>query len=237
MFASFFNNLLAGHPKFYLKPVKYKKGDKYNYSSKVTLPYDMLSVLSRDEFYRFPYVFEIAHEDGVMRTSCSVADFTLESDEVHVPIWMYEQLGLDTAEEVILNYIRLEKGTGIKLQPHSTDFLEVENPKAELEKGLADYHVISYGDEILLNFEDIGNIRFTVTQIYPEHLDSLYLVDTDLNVDFDEPIGYQKKIKDEKTVLKYVQIDDSEKSKGNGPKAMEMSRIGLFLDWDNINKI
>lgn len=229
MLSSFFN-VFSTEKTWYLKPCKYEKNSPNNYSSKVLLPYSMLRELSMFNFQP-PYIFEISHQNGAFRTTCSVLDFALETNEVHVPSWMYEQISLDGCDEVVLSHVRLEKGNGIKLLPHSADFLEVENPKMELEKGLRDYLVLSYGDEILLNFEDIGNMRFTVTQIFPEHLESIYLVDTDLNVDFDEPIGYRKKLENEKTVLKYVEIGSEETEH----KSLTMKRVGFFLDWDNLN--
>lgn len=177
-----------------------------------------------------PYVFEISHENEAFRTACSVLDFALETNEVHVPEWMFEQISLGESGEAVLTHIKLEKGSGIKLLPHSVDFLDVENPKSELEKGLWYYHVLTYGDEILLNFEEIGNIRFTITQILPAHLESIYIVDTDLDIEFEEPLGYQSKIENEKTVLKYVEVGNEDRE----VKSLKMKRMGLFLDWDNL---
>lgn len=231
MFSSFFGSF-SGRKKWFLKPIKYAKGAKENYSSKVLLPHYMLRELAMLNFAP-PYVFEISHENEAFRTACSVLDFALETNEVHIPAWMFEQLCLSDSNEVILTHMTVDKGNGIKLLPHSVNFLEVENPRVELEKGLLDYHVLTYGDEILLSFEEFGNMRFTVTNIDPEPLESIYLVDTDLNVDFDEPIGYRKKIENEKTVMKYVEIQDDSVE----PKRLRMKRVGFFLDWDSLKNL
>ncbi|ELA42902.1 uncharacterized protein VICG_00217 [Vittaforma corneae ATCC 50505] len=212
-----------------LKPSKYPKNSENNYTSKVLLPHYVLKDLVAFNIQP-PYVFEISHENGIYKTVCSVLDFLLDDDEVVVPSWMFEQLCLDTADKVFLKQIEIEKGEGVKLLPHSVEFLELENHKKELEKTLTNYHVLSYGDEILLYFEEIGKCRFTVTKIYPEHLDVIYIVDTDLKVDFDEPLGYKEKIESEKTVMKYVVVGNDDQP----IKSLNMKKPGLFFGWDNL---
>lgn len=212
-----------------LKPLKYPKNSENNYTSKVLLPHYVLKDLVAFNIQP-PYVFEISHENGIYKTVCSVLDFLLDEDEVIVPSWMFEQLCLDTADKVLLKQVEIERGEGVKLLPHSVEFLEIENHKKELENTLTNYHVLSYGDEILLYFEEIGRCRFTVTKIYPEHLDVIYIVDTDLKVDFDEPLGYKEKIESEKTVMKYVVT-------GNGDlpiRTLNMKKPGLFFGWDDL---
>lgn len=228
---NYFIESLIGNKKWILKPKKYSKDAKENYSSKVLLPHYMLQELN-DYNFKLPYIFELFNQDESISTACSVLDFALETDEVHIPSWMYEQLGLENNDTVVLKYLSTKKGNGIKLLPHSTDFLEVENPREELEKGLFDYHVVSYGDEILLSFEYFGNMRFTVTNVVPEEVDTIYLVDTDLNVDFDEPIGYAKKLEDEKTVRKYMEIEKKE----DDVRIFRMKKIGFFTDWDSFDE-
>lgn len=228
MINNFFESLF--HKKWHLIPSKYPKDSEDNFSSKVLLPYQILQDLYSYK-YKAPYVFEISHSDGVFRTACSVKDFSLEDDTIVVPSWMYEQLCLSDVDEVTLKYISVAKGKGITLLPHSVDFLEIENPKKELEKTLLNYHVLTYGDQILLKFDEIGCCRFEVSNVFPETEDSIYIVDTDLEVDFKEPIGFKEKIENEKSIMKYVKLD---KNKGD-IKSFSLSKIGYFTDWDSIN--
>lgn len=231
MFENFFGQPEQDNTTWELEPLKYTKDSQNNYSSKALLPYRILGDLA---FFNIPapYVFEICHENGVFKTVCSVLDFVLEEDEIQLPSWMFEQLSLDGAERVILKHIQVEKGEGVKLLPHSVDFLKLENPKEELEVTLTNYHVLSYGDEILLHFEDIGNCRFTVTKVYPESVDSIYIVDTDLKVDFDEPLGYKEMVESNKTVMKYVTVGDED----GDVKSFNMKKPGLFYGWDELPK-
>ena len=89
---------------------------------------------------------------------------------------------------------------------------------------------MSYGDEILLYFEEIGKCRFTITKFYPERVDSIYIVDTDLKVDFDEPLGFKEKVEAEKTVMKYVVVRDE----ASQVKTLNMKKPGLFFAWDEL---
>lgn len=213
-----------------LKPKKYPAGSSHHYSSKVLLPYMVLRELAQDNINP-PYLFEIANNNGYQRTACSVLDFIETNDEeVLVPSWLYEQLDLNDTESVKLKFITVKKGTGIKLRPHSCDFLEVENPRSELERVLRYYPVLTYGDEILLKITDIGDCRFTISDVIPDTEDSIYIVDVDLNVEFDEPEDYKLRMEEEKTVMKYVEINKENKDMSK----IQMKRLGLFLDWDQL---
>ncbi|KAM0681547.1 hypothetical protein GINT2_000060 [Glugoides intestinalis] len=226
---SFFFNSVHSKSEWHLKPSKFPKDSENNCSSKVLLPHYILQDLVNLNFQP-PYVFEITHENRIYKTVCSVLDFLLEEEEIIVPSWMFEQLCLDTSGNVILKFVELENGEGVKLLPHTTDFLEVENPKKELENTLKNYHVLTYGDEIMLQFADIGICRFTVTKVYPEDLDTIYIVDTDLKTDFDEPLGYKEKIESEKSIMKYVDI----KSDENSIKTIKLSKPSLFVGWSDL---
>jgi ubiquitin fusion degradation protein 1 len=229
MFNFFNTNFIKNEWK--LKPFKFAKDSTNNYSSKVMLPYSMLKELVRYN-HQPPYIFEISHENNIYKTACSVLDFALDRDDIFLPNWMFEQLCLEKGEEVILRGIEGEKGEGICLLPHSVEFLELENPKKELEKTLANYHVLSYGDEILLYFNDIGKCRFTITKTVPEHLSTIYIVDTDLRVDFEEPMGYKAKIESERSMMKYVHIGEAI----DGKNKLKLKKFGIFFDWENLNK-
>ncbi|ORD96262.1 hypothetical protein HERIO_1804 [Hepatospora eriocheir] len=73
---------------------------------------------------------------------------------------------------------------------------------------------------------------FTVTEVSPDVCDSIYTVDRDLNVEFEEPIGYQQKVESERTVTKYLEMgkitDNVIEVKCNG--------CTLFTDFDQLSK-
>jgi ubiquitin fusion degradation protein 1 len=66
-----------------------------------------------------------------------VYEFTAEEGSVFLPDWTMENLQLQNGNAVRLKNTTIEKGTFIKLQPHSTDFSSMLNPKAALEETLS----------------------------------------------------------------------------------------------------
>lgn len=229
MFFNFFRRD-RNHLKWHLRPQKFTRNNRHNIGGKCILPQSILEELVTSQIH-LPYAFEVSHTDGVYRTNCGVLEFTGEEGVVIVPEWMYQQLDLYNVSIVTFSFKKLPQGTYVKLLPHSSDFLEVEHPKAELEKNLRDYQVLTLGDEIICEFEEIGRIRFTVAKIQPEG-DGIYIVDTDLSVEFLEPVGYAEKIEREKTVFPYLEINNCKEK----PKVIRMKKFGLYFGYKNFNE-
>lgn len=206
-----------------LRPRKFEKASQNNYGGRVIAPQAVLEDLVSLQIQP-PFTFEISHSDELYRTHCGVLEFTGDESEVVVPSWMYQQLSMEDADEVTLRYKTFPLGRFIKLVPHSVDFLEVENPKLELEQCLRNYQTLSEGDEILCCFDETDPIRFTVAHIEPPG-DAIYIVDTDLAVDFLEPIGFKEKIESERSVTKYLDVVDTD----HVAKPIRMRRLGLYL--------
>jgi len=204
MFFNFFGRW-SENPSWQLKPLKYAEENENNYGGKVFLPQSVLEDLVVLQIQP-PYTFQISRTDTKEFTHCGVLEFTAEEGTIVVPLWMYNQLDLKSTKEVKLAYKTIEMGTYLKLLPHTPKFLEVENPKQELENVLRFYPTLSLNDEIECVFSEIGLIKFTVTEIDPSDDGVIYTVDTDLSVDFCEPIGYKEKLEDEKTVNKYLEV-------------------------------
>ena len=58
---------------------------------------------------------------------------------------MMENLLLQEGDVVALRSATLPKGTFVKLQPHSTDFLDITNPRAVLETTLRNFSCLTGG--------------------------------------------------------------------------------------------
>ena len=56
---------------------------------------------------------------------------------------MMENLQLTEGDVVTLRSATLPKGTYVKLQPHSTDFTEISNPRAVLETTLRSFSCLT----------------------------------------------------------------------------------------------
>ncbi|EJW01375.1 hypothetical protein EDEG_00463 [Edhazardia aedis USNM 41457] len=229
MFFNFFRRNANPPLQWKLKPLKFPKKDLRNYGGKCILPQIILAELFEMEIPT-PYTFEISHCGGVFKTNCGVLDFTAEDLTITVPEWMYQQLDLAGTDKITLKIVVLPKGRYVKLLPHSHEFLDIENPKRELEKTLRNYQVLTQGDEILCNFEE-GNMRFTVAEVKPAGL-GVYIVDTDLEVEFLPPFGYEEKLEREKTVTKYLNVLKSDLH----PRRISMKKPGLFFDFKKFSK-
>lgn len=228
MFFNLFGNNRAQDGSWELVPIQYDNGDMKNYTGRIILPNSVLEDLVNQNIQP-PYIFEISNKETGLRTFCGVLEFTAADSIVLVPQWIYQQLCLEHVSEAVLKFARVKNGDFLKLLPHNTEFLDIESPKQELEKCLIDYQVLSRGDEIVLHFEEKGVMRFTVSEIQPDG-DAIYIVDTDLKVDFLPPIGYEEKMKQEMSVLPFVEVVES-----GGEKLIRMKQTGLFFNFDMIS--
>ena len=206
MFGSFFRRHFEEPPlSWRLRPKVFDPFDPLNFGGKVLLPSLVLHDLIQYNV-KAPYVFEVSHSEKIFKTSVGVLEFTLETNEIIMPKWVYDQLDLYDHEYIDLECVKKEKGTFTKLLPHSSDFLEVQNPKEMLENCLVNYQVLTVGDELVLDFRDYGILRFTVHELESEEgkANSVYIVDVDLSVDFLPPIGYERKLEKEKKERKKI---------------------------------
>lgn len=212
-----------------LKPQRFPKESKENYGGKVILPHCVLEMLVAANV-KLPYIFEISHSGGIFRTNGGCLEFTAEENTVVVPDWMYQQLDMHGVN-ITVKYVNLPMGEFVRLLPHNVEFLNIENPKLELEKHLRDYQVLTKGDEIICNFDEIGHVRFTISDIAPDG-NGIYIVDTDLSVEFLPPLGYEEKLERERTVLKYVEIP---KDGDNKLKKVRFNAIGVCFNFKDVN--
>jgi ubiquitin fusion degradation protein 1 len=84
--------------------------------------------------------------------------------------------------------VSLSKATFVKFRAQSCDFLEVSNPRALLEVSLRKFTCLTVGDTICIPH---SNTKFylDVREVQPNGAASI--IETDCNVDFEEPLGYQ----------------------------------------------
>ncbi|EQB60258.1 ubiquitin fusion degradation protein 1 [Vairimorpha apis BRL 01] len=220
MFFDFINRW-SERQQWYLFPRKYPQNSTNNYGGKVLLPHTLLADLVTLNINP-PYTFKIQSR---ISTYCGVLEFTAEEETVVVPEWMYNQLEMENNKCVVLSFEQLDMGRYVKLLPHTPRFLDIDNPKMELENVLVNYPILSLNDNISCMFDEYGEISFTVVEIEPNVKQGIYIVDTDLSVDFCEPLGYKEKIENERTVNKYLEV-----SEVDGIKIVRMKEMGLSFD-------
>ncbi len=81
----------------------------------------------------------------------------------------------------------LPKGSYVKLQPVSKDFLDVHNPRAVLENSLRHFATLTKGDNIIINY---NNKKFEIEIVDAKPADAISIIEADIEVDFAPPKDY-----------------------------------------------
>jgi ubiquitin fusion degradation protein 1 len=109
---------------------------------------------------------------------------------IYLPNWMMRMLEFKEEDFAFMKLVELKKGTLVKFQPHFTKFTELSNPGALLEKSMRNYACLTTGDTIYIHHGDMI-YPIEITEVQPDEKEhAISVVDTDLEVDFDEPKDY-----------------------------------------------
>lgn len=84
--------------------------------------------------------------------------------------------------------VSLPKATFVKFRAQSVDFLEVSNHRALLEVSLRKFTCLTAGDTICIPYSG-KKFYLDVREVQPDGAASI--IETDCNVDFEEPLGYK----------------------------------------------
>ncbi|KAJ0167362.1 Ubiquitin fusion degradation protein 1 [Colletotrichum tanaceti] len=103
---------------------------------------------------------------------------------------MMQTLSLDVGDMIQIKTTSLELAKLVKLQPQSTNFLDISDPKAVLEKAFRNFAALTKGD--IFNFEYNDEIyHVAVLEVKPEtEKMGVCMIETDVEVDFAAPVGY-----------------------------------------------
>ncbi|KAJ2782811.1 ubiquitin fusion degradation protein [Coemansia interrupta] len=162
-----------------------------NYGGKIFMPPSALEDISHRNVV-YPLLFKLQNDnqpDGsIKRTHCGVLEFTAEEGRVYLPQWMMETLGLSPGSVIEVINVALLRGSMVKLQPQSTDFLDISDHRAVLENALRKFSALTVGD--IIAFEYNGReYKVAVIETQPSPT-AINIVETDLSVDFAPPVGY-----------------------------------------------
>ncbi|KAG9321601.1 hypothetical protein KVV02_001745 [Mortierella alpina] len=158
-----------------------------NHGGKIIMPQSALAKLASLHI-QYPMLFELSR--GSQSTHAGVLEFIAEEGRVYLPHWMMKTLVLSEGDLVTVKSVGLPLGSFVKIQPQSVDFLDISDPKAVLENALRNFSTLTKGDniEILYNEKIYGIL---VMEIKPPG-NGISIVETDLEVDFAPPVGYQE---------------------------------------------
>lgn len=153
---------------------------------KVILPpsaLDRLASLRID----YPMLFEVWNDSAQKSSHCGVLEFIAEEGRIYMPSWVMENLLLGEGDLVRLKSATLAKGSYVKLQPHTSDFLDISNPKAVLEKTLRNFSCLTAGDTFRMNY---NNKRYYIDVVESKPSQAICIIETDCEVDFAPPLDY-----------------------------------------------
>jgi hypothetical protein len=162
------------------------------YSNKILLPSSVLSTLNDEDVMETPFVFRIKNKETQYGMVCGVHEFTAPPGVIHISYGLMAQMNVNEGDTVTIELVQPPKGDYIKIKPHQTEFIELHNPKAILEKHMSEnYPVITKGQAISIKYEATGKVYYIdIVETGPSEV--ILTLNCDLNVDFDEPYDYQE---------------------------------------------
>nr|ACO11247.1 Ubiquitin fusion degradation protein 1 homolog [Caligus rogercresseyi] len=156
------------------------------WGGKIILPSSALDRLSRLNIV-YPMLFKLTNPASGRFSHAGVLEFVADEGKVHLPYWMMENLMLGEGDLLRVESASLPVASYSKFQPHSSDFLELSNPKAVLESRLRNFACLSSGDVIAINYND-RIYQMSVLETKPQA--AVSIIECDMNVEFAPPLGY-----------------------------------------------
>lgn len=137
---------------------------------------------------QWPMLFELSNvKSAKNRTHGGVMEFIAEEGTAYIPYWMMQNLCLAEGEMLRVLNTTLPKGSYVKLQPVSKEFLDLHNPKAMLENTLRNFATLTVGDVIAISY---NNKRYEIEIMECKPAKAISIIETDVNVDFAPPKDY-----------------------------------------------
>lgn len=106
---------------------------------------------------------------------------------------MLQTLHLDPGDLLQIKSTDLPPGTFIKIQAQSPSFLEISDPKAVLENAFRNFACLTKGDTFTFAYND-NVYEMAVLETKPDIAmkGAISVLETDLEVDFATPVGYEE---------------------------------------------
>lgn len=169
-------------------PVSFIGKEELEKGNKIILPQSALDTLARLNI-SYPMLFEISNQTLSRRTHCGVQEFIAEEGTCYLPYWMMQNLLLNEGDLVRVLNTSLPKGSFVKLQPVSSDFLNIHNPRAVLENSLRNFATLTVGDSIVIDYNQ-KKYEIEIAECKPAN--AISIIEADVNVDFAPPKDYKE---------------------------------------------
>ncbi|KAI8987119.1 ubiquitin fusion degradation protein UFD1-domain-containing protein [Pilobolus umbonatus] len=196
--------------------------DNVNYGGKIILPQSALEKLSQLHI-SYPMLFKLVYGQQKKHTHAGVLEFIAEEGRVYLPQWMMETLGVEPGSIIEVKNVTLPLGSFVKIQPQSTDFLDISDHRAVLEKALRNFSTLTVGDMVQINYNN-KVYEIQVLEVRPSNEDhsGVSIIETDLEVDFAPPVGYvEPSIKPPAPTMKSQMVIDTPQTPKTGFSAFQ----------------
>ncbi|KAM9975272.1 hypothetical protein ACTFIW_000899 [Dictyostelium discoideum] len=172
--------------KFKAFPISFLPKEKHSLESggKILLPPSALNALSRLNI-QYPMLFEISNPISGKKSHCGVLEFIAEEGICYLPLWMMQNLQLKEGEFIDIKNATLAKGTFVKIQPRTSNFIDISNPKAVLENSLRKFATLTKDDEIMI---DYNNTKYYLKVVELKPANAISIIEADVSVDFAPPM-------------------------------------------------
>jgi len=164
-------------------PVCFIGKDELEKGNKIVLPSSALDHLARLNI-SYPMLFKATNPNSSRTTHCGVQEFVAEEGTCYLPYWMMNNMCIKEGDLVRITNTSLPKGTYVKLQPVSSDFLSIHNPRAVLENTLRNFATLTVGDCIIINY---NSNKYEIDIVECKPANAISIIEADVNVDFAEP--------------------------------------------------
>merc|ERR1719188_459479 len=168
-------------------PVSFAGKEELEKGNKMILPQSALDHLARLNI-SYPMLFEVQNP-GQGRTHAGVQEFIAEEGMCYLPYWMMCNLCLQEGDLVRITNTSLPKGNFVKLQPVSSEFLDIHNPRAVLENSLRNFATLTVGDCIVI---DYNQKKYEIEIVECKPAQAISIIEADVNVDFAPPKDYKE---------------------------------------------
>ncbi|CEP12395.1 hypothetical protein [Parasitella parasitica] len=164
--------------------------ENVNYGGKIILPQSALEKLSQLNI-SYPMLFRLLNGAEKKHSHAGVLEFIAEEGRVYLPQWMMETLETEPGSLIEVKNVTIPLGSFVKIQPQSTDFLDISDHRAVLEKALRNFSTLTVGDMVQINYNNkVYGIKVLEVKPHFEDHQGISIVETDLEVDFAPPVGY-----------------------------------------------
>ena len=140
-------------------------------------------------------LFELINGAKQKMTHAGVLEFTAEEGRCYLPYWLMVRLSLEPGDLLQCKSTDLRPGQFIKLQPQSTNFLEISDPRGCPGNCLSgSFSCLTLGDVFTFSYND-EVFEIAVLEVKPDtEAHAISVQETDLEVDFAPPVGYEEEM-------------------------------------------